>query len=73
MDEQAVQVAEGQIWRDNYDFGTGYVREVEVLSVEGEKVSIRALSTDGKKMPVRTTKISRFNGGKSGFSFVRQQ
>jgi hypothetical protein len=72
MSEQTIHVAQGQIWRDNYDHGNGHVREVEILSVEGEIVSIRALSADGKAMPTRKTKASRFNGSKSGFSFARQ-
>lgn len=73
MNEQTIQVMQGQIWRDNYDHGDGHVREVEILSVEGETVSIRALSADGKTMPARKTKASRFNGSKSGLSFARQQ
>lgn len=62
-------VAVGQIWRDNYDYGTGYVRKVKVIAIEGDSATIKAISENGKEMPARKAKLTRFNGSRSGYSF----
>lgn len=69
MHDSIIKITIGQIWRDNYNFGTGFVRRVEIMAIAETTVSIRSQSGNGNKMPVRKIKLSRFDGGKNGFSF----
>lgn len=71
-------VKEGQVWKDNYDSGTGKFRHVRVLATALDKyVKIQACEPDGSDLkkgrsPVTQTQMSRFiNGGKSGFTLIK--
>lgn len=73
--EQQPQVAIGQVWRDNYDSkvpGYGF-RHVKIVGLDAERALIHRCDTEGFEdcdAPNRYTKLTRFNGSKSGFTFV---
>jgi hypothetical protein len=64
-----VDVDVGSVWVEDYDFGTGLVRRVRVLAINGKRATIRTLAdnSDNEFRPgsrVSTCKLERF--GKSG-------
>jgi len=70
-----VTINPGQVWRDNYDYNADYARFVKVLAVRTDDVLIRRCTKDGEEIPrspSRFTKKSRFNGGRSGFTLVKE-
>lgn len=64
-----MQVEIDSVWVEDYDFGTGLVRRVRVLAVDGKRATIRTLA-DGSDTDFRpgsrvtTCKLERF--GKAG-------
>lgn len=61
----------GQIWKDNYDYKTDYVRYVQVRAVDPAYIKVRTCTADGNAVRNRETRVKVGNFTKA-YTFFKE-